>query len=154
MSKEINLDELSPEQLQALQKQMKARKQEVNSKRGERFGIIDGMLVERDAENNFIHTTRDILNKLAENGLVDQTPEKWDQNEIKKIQARKQFLEKSTGKDGKLVHPEGTFGYKQSAGMGFVITPTRVETFFDDKDKVKQLTADQRRKILKALKGA
>jgi len=147
----IDLASLTPEQLSALQKQLKEKSKEVRGKHKERFTIIDQMLTEKDEEGKFKHTTRDILNVLVQEKLVNDTGEKWDQVEIKKIQARKQFLEKSTGKDGELLHPEGTFGYKASTMMGFGATANSVAKFFEDATKVATLTGDQRNAILAAL---
>jgi hypothetical protein len=146
----IDISKLTPEQLQALQKQMKAKGKELRGKKDERFSIIDTMLKEKDSSGEFKHTTRDIMNALDAKGLVNRTVDKWDQVEIKKIQARKQFLEKATDEKGKLVHPEGTFGYKASAALGFV-SATSVEKFFTDPAKVKTLTDAQRKVILAAL---
>lgn len=147
----IDLASLTPEQLQALQKQLKAKSKEQRGKHKERFAIIDTMLTEKDEEGNFKHTTRDILNTLVQENLVNQSAEKWDQVEIKKIQARKQFLEKSRDKAGELIHPPGTYGYKASLLMGFGATAVTVEKFFESEEKVKTLTSGQREKILAAL---
>lgn len=157
----IDLSKLTPEQLAALQKQLKAKKKETSGRKDERFAIIDTMLQEKVVKGEekdgqkageFKHTTRDILNKLVENDLVDKTVDKYDQVEIKKIQARKQFLEKKTDEKGKLVSPENTFGYRPSAGAGFSLTPVRISEWFTDAERVKSLTAEQRSKILTALK--
>lgn len=148
----LDLSKLTPEQLQSLQKQLKERKQNTTGKTKERFLIIDTMLAEKSADGKeFKWTTRDIANKLAENNLVDQTVPKWDQIEIKKIQARKQHLEKLTDEAGKLVHGTGKFGYKASAGAGFAMTPVSMTNWFSNADNVKKLTGDQRNAILAAL---
>jgi hypothetical protein len=147
----IDLAKLTPEQLQALQKQLKEKRKETVGKRDERFLIIDTMLKEKAEDGKgFRWTTRDICNRLAENNLVDQTEPKWDQNEIKKIQARKQHLEKLTNEKGALVHPKGTFGYKASA-QGFNLTNTRIVEWFGKDENIESLTGDQRTTILKAL---
>ena len=150
-SEGLDLSKLTPEQLQSLQKQLKERKANTTGKTKERFLIIDTMLAEKDDKEGFKWTTRDIINKLAENNLVDQTVPKWDQIEIKKVQARKQHLEKLTDEKGKLVHPEGKFGYKASAGVGFAMTPVTVSNWFAKAENVAKLTGDQRNAIVKAL---
>lgn len=148
----IDLSKLTAEQLIQLQKQLKAKKKEVSGKKDERFNIIDTMLAEKD-EDSGEHkwTTRDIVTKLAENNLIDTTAPDYYKNEIKKVQARKQFLEKQTDKEGKLVAQPGTYGYKPSSFSGFSLGPEKVVEFFQDENKVATLTGDQRNIILKAL---
>jgi urease gamma subunit len=148
----IDLAKLTPEQLASLQKQLKEKKNEKKGRKDERFAIIDTMLKEKEEDGkSFKHTTRDILNVLEKEDLIDTTPEDYDKIEIKKIQARKQHLEKLTDEKGALVHPKNSFGYKVSAGFGFVVTAAKVEEFFKDAEKVKTLTAGQREVIAEAL---
>lgn len=144
----VDISKLTPEQLANLQKQLKARKNETKGSKEERFKIIDGMLQDKvEGTNEFRFTTRDILNKLRENNLVDVTA--TDADEIKKIQARKQHLEKKTDEKGNLVHPEGTFGYKQSA-TGFIMTTDRIAAWFTE-ENVAKLTDAQRKAIAAAV---
>ncbi len=157
----IDLNKLTPEQLAALQKQLKATKKVSKDDHKKRFEIIDGMLKTKVTEDNikdgekvgeFKYTTRDIINALDSDGLIkDKIAEDWDQVEIKKVQARKQFLEKKRDEKGNLVFPEGTFGYKASAGAGFALTPVRVAAWFDTAENVAKLTPEQRATILKTL---
>jgi hypothetical protein len=157
----IDITKLTPEQLAALQKQIKEKKKAASGDSTERFKIIDSMLAtkvttenQKDGEvlGEFKYTTRDIFNKLDENNLVDKTVPKYDQNEIKKIQARKQALEKKRNEKGELVHPEDSFGYRKSEGFGFAVTPVKLVEFFKDAAKVKTLTAADRAVVLNALK--
>lgn len=135
----VDISKLTPEQLLNLQKQLKARKAEKSGDKKERFAMIDSMLkVKEDGE--FKYTTRDILNNLIKNNLADPAAEASE--EIKKIQARKQHLEKLTDEKGNLVHPKGTFGYKQAA-VGFVMTPERIVAWFT-KENVAKLNDAQR----------
>jgi hypothetical protein len=147
----VDLSKLTPEQLKAIQKQLKEARKETTGKKDERFLIIDTMLKEKDEDGGgFRHTTREIANKLAENNLVDKTDPDWAKNEIKKIQARKQFLEKSRDKAGALVHPEGTFGYKASGGFG--LTSVGVTAWFNNAENVAKLSPADKAVIAKSLK--
>ena len=150
----IDLSKLTPEQLASLQKQLKAKKKEKSSKKDERFLIIDTMLAEKEegSETEFRHTTRDILNTLVKNDLVDTTEPDFDTVEIKKIQARKQFLEKKTDEKGEPVHPKNSFGYKASGGGFAVLTASRIATWFTVPANVAQLTPTQVTSILSVLK--
>lgn len=150
----IDLSTLTPEQLASLQKQIKAKKKEKSSKKDERFMIIDTMLAEKEegSDTEFRHTTRDILNTLVKNDLVDTTEPGFDTVEIKKIQARKQFLEKKTDEKGELVHAKGSFGYKASGGGFAVLTASRIATWFTVPANVAQVTPTQVTAILAVLK--
>jgi hypothetical protein len=149
----IDITKLTPSQLAALQKQLKEKSKEVRSKKDERFNIIDTMLKEKDDAGNFKHTTRDILANLVQENLVDTTDPEYVQREIKKIQARKQHLEKLTNEQGELVHPEGTFGYKPSEHVGFNLTPARVVEFFKDAANVEKMSDEQKDAVREALEG-
>lgn len=122
---EVDINSLSPEQLARLQKQLAERRTANKSKLNERYEIIDAMLQEKDDDGNFVYTTRDIVLRLAQNNLCEfLSPEDIDtekeerEKEIRKIQSRKQRLEKLTDKKGELVHKPGTFGYKKSEHVG------------------------------------
>jgi hypothetical protein len=146
----IDISKLTPEQLASLQKQLKATKKVTNEKSKERFTIIDAMLVEKDEAGAFKHTTRDILNVLQSEKLVVTNCAEDEQNEIKKIQARKQFLEKRRDEKGELISPEGTYGYKASSAMGFKLSGQKVTDWFTP-ENVATLTEAQSSAILKAL---
>ena len=148
----VDISKLTPAQLAALQKQLKEKGKGFRENKDKRFELIDGMLQEKDADGSFKNSTRDILNKLVEGKLVDTTVPDYDKVEIKKIQARKQFLEKKTDEAGKLVHPAGTLGYKPSEFSGFTISNTKVAQWFNEPKHVATLTADERKSILAALK--
>ena len=146
----IDLTRLTPEQIASLNKQLKERNKENRGKSKERFVIIDGMLEEKNDAGEFHWTTRDIYNKLVENNLAG-TDEGDDTLEIKKIQARKQFLEKSTDEKGKLVYPAGSFGYKKTEFKGFQLGKVTVLKFFKDDKKVATLTQDERNIIMESI---
>lgn len=157
----VDLSKLTPEQLAALQKQLKEVKKVSKDDHKKRFALIDEMLKtkftkedklgEGDKIGDFKYTTREIVNALDADGLIkDKITENWDQIEIKKIQARKQHLEKATDKAGKLILPEGSVGYKPSAGVGFMLTPVRVVSWFTT-DNIAKLTTEQRATVLKSL---
>lgn len=142
----VDITKLTPEQLANLQKQLKARKSENKGNKDERFLVIDGMLREKSADGSFKWTTRDILNRLKDNNLTNLASE--DSEEIKKIQARKQHLEKKTDEAGKLVYPANTFGYKASAA--FTLTPDRIAAWFTA-ENVAKLTPDAKAAIRTAV---
>ncbi len=153
----IDLTKLSSAQLKALKDQLKEKSKEVVSERKQRFEVIDRMLQEKDEDGNFVHTTREIAEALAEARLTDTSAEDWHSEEIKKIQARKQFLEKKTDEKGELVYPEGTFGYKKSAtgggGLGFSASKVKIETIlaFFKSDRVSELSEEQKAEIVAKL---
>ena len=147
----IDISKLTPEQLASLQKQLKAKKAESSGNSKERFVIIDGMLQQKDESGGFKFTTRDIMNALVKENLITTNGSEDEQNEIKKIQARKQFLEKKRDEKGQLVYPEGTFGYKTSALAGFKLGATKVTEWFTP-ENVATLTPAQKDTILRAVK--
>jgi len=146
----IDISKLTPEQLAQLQKQLKATKKASNANSEERFKIIETMLAEKDEAGQFKHTTRDILNVLQKEKLVVTNCADDEQEEIKKIQARKQFLEKKRDEKGELVHEPGTFGYKPSSFLGFKMTPQKIADWFTA-ENVKTLSAAQVDRITNAL---
>lgn len=144
----VDISSLTPEQLVNLQKQLKERKKGSKADKVERFTVIDGMLKDKDEKGEFRWTTRDIMNRLRENKLADETSS--DSDEIKKIQARKQHLEKKTDEKGKLVYAAGTFGYKTSSS-GFMLTPEKIASWFTT-DNVAKLSATAKQTIAAAVK--
>lgn len=147
----IDLAALTPAQLAALQKQLKEKSKEVAGKAEDRFKVIDAMLQEKDEDTKeFKHTTRDIMNALIKDGTVTAPTAADEQNHIKKIQARKQFLEKKRNEKGELVYPTGTYGYKASGGVGFMMTGAKITEWFTD-ENVTKLTKEQIKSIIAAL---
>jgi hypothetical protein len=148
----LDISKLTPAQLAALQKQLKEKRKLTTSASKPRFELIDKMLQEKvkntKGELEFKNTTREIMNALVEAKLLDTTLPDYDTNEIKKIQARKQFLGKKTDEKGQLVHKPGTFGYKPSDGAGFVMNAGKVTKFFTDPENVKTLSDEQRKIVL------
>lgn len=147
----LDLAKLTPAQLSALQKQLKEKSKVVLGKKDERFAIIDRMLAEKK-DGQFVNTTRNILDALLAYNLVDTTPEDYDQIEIKKIQARKQHLEKKTDEKAQLVYPVGTFGYKASEGGAFQLGAVRIVKWLNTPENIKTLTPDDKASIIAALK--
>lgn len=151
----IDITKLTPEQLKALRSQLKEVKKQTTGKKDERFKIIDDMLKEKTEDGKgFKHSTRDILNVLVKEKLVDTTVPDYDSAEIKKIQARKQFLEKKTDEKGNLVYPKNTFGYRPSDHAGFALKPSRITEWLADDDNVKLLSAEQKATIVKKLQAS
>lgn len=110
----IDISKLSVDQLAAIKKQLKAQKKEKSKGRSTWVATVDKMLQEKDG-NSFKHTTADILQAL-------QTAKVWDgterEVELKKVQTRKQLLEKKPEFKDKV-------GYKASA-HGFAVNVDRV----------------------------
>lgn len=147
----IDISKLTPEQLASLQKQLKATKKAANSNNEERFKLMETMLREKDDEDGFIHTTRDILNALIAEKLVVATTTHDQQEEIKKIQARKQFLSKKRDEKGELVYPENTFGYKPSGLFGFKMNYEKMIEWLTIPENLATLTDEQKDNLTNAI---
>lgn len=120
MNEQIKLTDLTAEQLLTLTKQLKATAQaQRKAGAGTRTAwksLVDNMMREKDA-TGFKHTTADVLAALQAKSLVAKEFNRAE--ELKKIQTRKQKLAKLRDKAGKLVHAEGTLGFKASlTGVG------------------------------------
>ena len=149
---EINITSLTPEQLKQVKAQLNAQRKQLSGGRDARYAIIDRMLQERDGES-FRHTTTDILTALQDAKLVDATLAKDNRAEwLKKIQTRKQSLQKLANEDGTLVHAEGTLGYKPSAGGIGALNADRIIDWLMDEANLAKLTPADRKAILKAVK--
>ena len=115
---DIDITQLTSEQLAAIQAQLKEAAKARKAERGSRMSIIEDMLRAKDEHGSFVYSTRDIAMALSEQGLGLSEDELEDKDamaqEIRRIQAKKQHLERLTDKAGNLVHAEGTFGYKPS----------------------------------------
>jgi len=129
----INLAELTQAQLTELKKQLKTAKKARSSTRGVWVETVDTALKAMDA-SGFVNTTADILAKLQVAGAWDGTERDV---ELKKVQTRKQLLQKKPELVGKV-------GYKVSA-TGFVLTTDRVIAY------LKGLDASERRVIYTAM---
>jgi hypothetical protein len=141
----INVSDLTPAQLKAIKAQLKAQAKANGAQLEERRTIIDAMLQEQD-DTGFKHTTADILAALQEAQLVETTLAKEDRAEwLKKIQTRKQDLEKKPEYAGKV-------GYKAS-GHGFTLTPDRIVDWLMDEVNAAKLTAADRKAIIKAMQS-
>jgi hypothetical protein len=155
----IDLANLSASQLKELREQLKEKSKESVSVRKERFEIIDSMLQVKDGDE-FVHTTREIADALNDANLADTSKgEDWYKEEIKKIQARKQFLEKKTDEKANLVYEAGTFGYKRTAtgggGKGLSASKVKLETIvaFFEADRGSELNGAQLAVITAKLKA-
>jgi hypothetical protein len=139
------VSDLTPAQLKAIKAQLKAQAKANGAQLEERRTIIDAMLQEQD-DTGFKHTTADILAALQEAQLVETTLAKEDRAEwLKKIQTRKQDLEKKPEYAGKV-------GYKAS-GHGFTLTPDRIVDWLMDEVNAAKLTAADRKAIIKAMQS-
>lgn len=151
---EINIATLTPAQLAELKKQFSAQRKVVADGRADRYTIIDRMLADTEQPGVWRHTTSDILVALQTEPkcqvptvLSAEDRAEW----LKKIQTRKQHLEKLTDEAGALVHGKGKFGYKPSAG-GFTLTPDRVVDWLMSDENVATLSKADKAAILKAMK--
>jgi len=133
MAKTINLAELTQDQLVSLKAQLKTAKKARSGTRGVWVETVDTALKAMD-DSGFVNTTADILAKLQVAGAWDGTERDV---ELKKVQTRKQLLQKKPELVGKV-------GYKLSA-TGFVLTPDRVIAY------LKGLNASERSPIYAAL---
>lgn len=149
----IDITELTSEQLAAVQAQLKAQAKARKEQRGTRMDLIVQMLKDKDDNGAFKHTTRDIAMALHEAGVGLTESELEDkkemEQEIRRIQAKKQQMEKARDKAGELIHPEGTFGYKPShnfsSGTGMAAGKVRVETVMEFmRTRFSELTEDQK----------
>ena len=131
--KTISLAELTQDQLASLKAQLKTAKKARSSTRGVWVEMVDTALKAMDA-SGFVNTTADILAKLQVAGAWDGTERDV---ELKKVQTRKQLLQKKPELVGKV-------GYKVSA-TGFVLTTDRVIAY------LKGLDASERRVIYTAM---
>lgn len=121
MEATLDITKLTPVQLQALTKQMTAMRKAKSGDAGKRNKVIDAMLQEKNG-TEFKHTTGDILGKLQSENIVSKSLTSDERaGELKKIQTRKQLLDKKPEFKGKV-------GYKVSAA-GFAVTLDRVLTF-------------------------
>jgi hypothetical protein len=161
----IDVTSLSPAQLKSLQKQLSEHKAVASSHREERNNVIYTMTTEKNEDGEFANSTTDIAKVMCDNGLCEfLTTENYAsedmkeevQKEVRKIQARKQLLEKKTDEKGELVYPEGTFGYK-SGGTGgnsnLSASKVKVATIlgFFSTGRSTELTAEQKTTVIEAI---
>lgn len=135
MTTAIKLSDLTGEQIVALRKQMRAEAKANGQTLEARNTLLDRMLQERDGVE-FQHTTSDILVALQTAKLAPATLDKADRAEwIKKIQTRKQLMEKKDGNAGK-------FGYKASSHSFGALTGDKIVVWLSNKDNVKLLSRE------------
>lgn len=160
----IDVTQLTPAQLKALQKQLSEHKAVASSHREERNNVIYEMTTEKDEDGNFVNSTQDIAKVLCDNGLCEfLTTENFGsedmkeevQKEVRKIQARKQLLEKKTDEKGELVYPEGTFGYKSAGGGNSNLSASKIKVAtvlgFFTTGRATELTDEQKTQVIEAI---
>lgn len=130
--KSIDLSTYTPEQIRALRSDLRKQGKQSRGSVDARWAVVDPMLQERN-DDGFLHTTADILTRLQSESvapaeLSDENRRWW----LKVIQTRKQRLEKLV-KDGALVHPVGSIGFRASA-TGFVLSVDRVVAWLAEQD--------------------
>lgn len=134
----IKLEQLNPEQIAQLAKQLKDARKAKSGDPKKRNTVIDRMLQEKDG-NDWKHTTSDILVQLQADKVVASDLNAADKAaELKRIQTRKQLMVKKFGKE--------KYGYKISAN-GFAVTLSRVVTWLKN-----TATADDKKAVKAALK--
>lgn len=147
----VDISTLTSEQLKALRSSLLKLNKTDKSVLDKRNSIIDSMLQVKDADGSFKWTTTDIVAKLQEAKVVPATILKGDRQEwLKKVQTRKQLLERQTNEDGTLKHKPGTFGYKSSGTFGNVLTAERVTDWIIENSET--LSATEKAAILKSLR--
>lgn len=130
----ISLDQLTPEQLAQLKTAMRADRKARMGDRKPWNAIVDVMLQEREGDG-FKHTTADILAKLQAQKQESASLSTADRIiVIKKIQTRKQLLEKKRDESGKLLYQ---VGYKPSAN-GLMMSVDRILAYLKTASAVDQ----------------
>jgi len=157
----IDINKLSKAQLKDLNAQITAMAVGRKQDRAVWTSTVTEMLLEKDESGNHVHTTVDIWSILFRDGVetlnpVDVLPGKERDSVLKKIQAYKQKLAKSTDKaTGNLIHPTGSLGYKatESSLTPRSYSPEKVTEWFTNADNVAGISLEQKKAILASLKG-
>jgi len=118
----IKLENLTAEQLASLHGQISAKRKLVRAGSGSRNAVIDPMLHETN-DLGHVHTTADIVVALQAKSLLPKELSKTDHAvEIKKIQTRKQLLQRKG---------DTSVGYRASATGFGPLTVERVLTWLE-----------------------
>jgi len=156
----IDINKLSKAQLKNLNAQITALAADRKQDRAVWTSTVKDMLLEKDESGSHVHTTVDIWGVLFKDGVetlnpVDVPPGKQRDSVLKKIQAYKQSLSKATNKEGVLLHPEGSLGYKatESSLTPRSYSPEKVAEWFKNAENVAGLSSEQKKAILASLKG-
>jgi hypothetical protein len=127
----IDIAKLTPEQVLALSRAIKAKSKARSGDPKARATVIDAMLQEREGDG-FKHTTADILSALQSKAIVSSALTADERAvEIKKIQTRKQLLVGKGTTDAEVAALKLKYGYKVSAN-GFMITADRIVAWLTD----------------------
>lgn len=143
----IDLNALTPEQLLKLTKQLAERRKADKGDHKQWVIIVDAMLRERDGEG-FKYTTSDILAATVAKGIVPASADRPIQ--LKRIQTRKQLLEKQRDDKGNLVN-EGKVGYKASANSFGVLDGAKIVAWLSVTANTELLTVAQATAISNAV---
>lgn len=141
MNNAIDINDLNPQQIKDLRKQLRAASSVTKESLAKRNTLIDTMLHEKDGDE-FKNTTSDILVALQDADCVPATLDNHNRKEwLKKIQTRKQHLAKKG---------DTSVGYKTTpTGIG-ALTPERVVDWIIEHSD--ELTDTERKGILAAMK--
>lgn len=144
----IDLSQLTPDQITKLAKQLKEARKADKVDHDSWVKIVDTALHEREGDG-FRWTTGDILSQLQAKGLAKPTLDtEQRQSEIKKIQTRKQLLEKKRDDKGNLVH---TVGYKASSNSFGPMDASKIVAWLSVPANVELVSVGQADAITKAL---
>lgn len=140
----IDLAALTPAQIAQLAKQLKEQKKADAGDHDQWVKVVDAMLHESDA-NGFKHTTSDILAACQAKAIIPMTiSEDGRKAQIKRIQTRKQLLEKKPEHKGKV-------GYKVSSHSFGPLTKDKILDWFALPANVEALTPSEQAAIVKAM---
>lgn len=145
----LDIASLTPDQLAKLQRQLKEHKKATAIDHESWVTIVDKMLHEKD-ETGFKWTTADILSTAQNKGIVPPTIDADRRaQEIKRIQTRKQLLEKKRDDKGNLMHD---VGYKPSTNAFGPLTAERVMEWLMVPANLEAMTPTQVEACMKQLK--
>lgn len=144
----VDLAQLTPAQILQLTKQLReARKHDLGDHETW-LTVVDPMLHETEGEG-FRYTTSDILAAVQAKGVVPmQISSDTRIMQIKRIQTRKQLLEKKRGEDGKPLHK---VGYKPSANSFGPLDAVKIVAWLDVPANLESVTVAQAEAIAKAI---
>lgn len=146
----LDIASLTPDQLAKLQRQLKEHKKATAIDHESWVTIVDKMLHEKD-ETGFRWTTADILSTVQNKGIVPPTIDADRRaQEIKRIQTRKQLLEKKRDDKGNLMHD---VGYKPSTNAFGPLTAERVMEWLMVPANLEAMTPTQVEACMKQLKS-
>lgn len=145
----LDISKLTPAQIQALQKQLKLERKAQLGDHSQWVTIVDAMLHETDGDG-FKWTTADILAAVQAKAIVSTTLDAEQRNmQIKRIQTRKQLLEKKKDDKGNAQHK---VGYKPSTNSFGPMDATKIVAWLSVPANQEAITVKQAEAIHAAIK--